>query len=164
MRVFSLVQPSVIPKLTDVLTQDAVMVRVPVSDWKDAIRKAGELLVKKGSVEPRYVDAMIKFCEAHNAYIVIAPGIALPHARPEDGVKEICVSFITLREPVKFGHPENDPVDIVIAFGAIDNSSHIGILKELSEILMDQQKLRAIRTAQNKEELLKIFKNEREKL
>jgi PTS system ascorbate-specific IIA component len=32
----------------------------------------------------------------------LAPGIALLHARPEDGVKQACLSLITLQYPVKF--------------------------------------------------------------
>ena len=88
---------------------------------------------------------MIKFCEEHQAYIVIAPGIALPHARPEDGVKKICLSLLTLQKPVHFGHPHNDPVDLVIALGMIDNKSHVEALASLSEILMDKKKLNIIR-------------------
>jgi len=152
-----MVQLNTTPELADVLTEDTIMVKVSVSNWKEAIRKAGELLVKTGSVEPRYINEMIKFCEKHNAYIVIAPGIALPHARPGDGVKKICISIITLKEPVKFGHPQNDPVDIVIALAAVDDQSHIKVLKQLAEILMDQKNLNNIRKARTKKEILKIF-------
>ena len=121
--------------------------KVKASDWKEAIRIAGELLLKSGSIEPRYIDAMIKFCEEYNAYIVVAPGIALAHARPEDGVKKIGFSLITLESPVHFGHPENDPVDIVIAFGAIDSSSHINILAQLAKLLSISEKVEKIRNA-----------------
>jgi mannitol/fructose-specific phosphotransferase system IIA component (Ntr-type) len=146
-----------IPKLSDLLTEDTVVVRASASDWKDAIRKSGELLLNINAIEPRYIDAMIKFCEEHHAYIVITPGVALPHARPEDGVKRTCLSLVTLEEPVRFGHPHNDPVDLVIALGAIDNKSHIKALGQLAEMLMDQENLERIKNAQTKKDVLKII-------
>ena len=146
-----------IPKLSDLLTDDTVVVKASVSDWKDAIKKSGELLLNIGAIESRYIDAMIKFCEEQKAYIVIAPGVALPHARSEDGVKKICLSLITLKEPIKFGHPQNDPVDLVIALGAIDNKSHIKALGQLANMLMNEENLKAIRGAQTKKDILKII-------
>ena len=88
---------------------------------------------------------------------MIALGIALPHARPEDGIKRMCLSLITLKEPVKFGHPQNDPVDFVIALGAVDNKSHVKALGQLAEMLGDQENLKAMRSAQTKEDVLKII-------
>ncbi len=46
----------------------------------------------------------------NSAHIVIAPGIALPHARPEDGVIDSTVAVVRLAEPVNFGNEDNDPV------------------------------------------------------
>ncbi len=148
-----------IPKLSDVLTEDTVLIKEQISDWREAIRKAGELLVNIDVAEPRYINAMIKFCEEHNAYIVLAPGIALPHARPEDGAKKVGFCLITLKKPIEFGHKVNDPVDLVIALCAPDNNSHIKALAQLAEILMDKTILQKIRDAQTKKELLAIIKN-----
>ena len=149
-------QPTSAPKLAEVLTEDTIMIKASVSDWKDAIRKSGELLVRAGAAEPKYTDAMIKFCEEHQAYIVIAPGIAIPHARPEDGMKKVGFSLITLEKPVKFGNPVNDPVDLVIALGAPDNKSHIKALAQLAEMLANEKILKGLRNAKTKKEVLKI--------
>lgn len=55
-----------------------------VKDWKEAVRLSGELLLRDGCIEPRYIDGMIKTCEELGPYIAICPGVAIPHARPED--------------------------------------------------------------------------------
>lgn len=149
-----------IPSLSDLLTEDTVAIKASASDWKDAIRKSGELLVNTGAIEPRYIEAMIKFCEEHQAYIVIAQGVALPHARPEDGVKRMCLSLITLKVPIEFGHPRHDPVDLVITLGATDNRSHVKALGQLAEMLMDEEKLKVIRNAQTKRDVLKIMEKQ----
>ena len=145
------------PKLAELLTEDTVRVQVSAIDWKDAIRKSGELLLDIGAIEHRYIAAMIKFCEEYNAYIVLAPGIALPHARAEDGVKRVCFSLITLEDPINFGNPQNDPVDLIVTFGAIDNKSHLRALAQIAEVLSNQKIIEKIRSAKTKEEILKII-------
>lgn len=109
-----------------------VRVGVDVPGWQEAIRAACTPLVAAGVVEPRYVDACIDMVRRHGPYVVLAPGIALPHARPEDGVVGVGVSVAVLSFPVEFGHPENDPVDVVIAFGSPDAEQHIDLLAALA--------------------------------
>ena len=150
-----------IPKLAELLTKDTISIKAAASDWKEAIRKSGELLVKTGAAEPRYIEAMIRFCEEHQAYIVVVPGIAIPHARPEDGMKRVGFSLVTLKEPVYFGHPQNDPVDLLIALGGPDNKSHIKALAQLAQMLQNQETVKRIRNAQTKEEALKIINEKR---
>ena len=140
--------------LEQYLTPQTVRAKVKVRDWKEAIRVAGKLLLDIGAIEPRYIDAMIELCKKYSAYIVVAPGIALAHARPEDGAKKIAFSLITLEEPICFGHPENDPVDIVIAFSAVDGSSHIRILSHLAKFLSESINIKKIRMAATDEDLL----------
>lgn len=38
-------------------------------------------------VEPRYYRAILDGVAQHGPYFVIAPGLAMPHGRPEEGVK-----------------------------------------------------------------------------
>ncbi|WP_222851383.1 PTS sugar transporter subunit IIA [Phytoactinopolyspora mesophila] len=109
---------------------------VRVADWRAAVRAACQPLVDAGAVEARYADRCVDMVEEHGPYMVLAPGLALAHARPEDGVNRLCLASATLAEPVSFGHPDNDPVDVVLAFGSPDDSSHIGLLQKLAEHLL----------------------------
>jgi mannitol/fructose-specific phosphotransferase system IIA component (Ntr-type) len=144
------------PSLTDLLTEDTVVLNACVQDWKQAIAKAGEILVRTGAAEPRYVDAMIRFKEQFGPYIVIAPGIALPHARPEEGVKRPCLSLLTLKKPVEFGSEDNDPVKVVIAFGAVDDKQHVTALAQLARLLSNEEDIEKIKGAHRKEEILRV--------
>jgi PTS system ascorbate-specific IIA component len=114
----------------------AAAVNVTVGDWRGAIRAACAPLVDAGAVERRYIDHCIALVEREGPYIVAAPGMALAHARPEDGVRRLCLSSITLSASVKFGHEENDPVDLVFAFGSPDNDQHVGLLSALARHLL----------------------------
>ncbi|PMQ00822.1 MAG: hypothetical protein CBR30_09115 [Dictyoglomus sp. NZ13-RE01] len=145
-------------RLLDLLTLERIRVNVKAKDWKDAIRNVGELMVKTQCVEERYIDAMIKVAESLGPYIVIVPGVAFPHARPEDGVISPCFALITLEEPINFGNPQNDPVKLVIGFAAIDNEQHLEALKELSEILSNDDLVKKIIQAKEEREIFEIIK------
>jgi len=143
--------------LKDLLDLDTVDTQVEVTDWEDAVRAVGRLMVADGAVEERYIDGMIRTAKELGPYIVVAPGIALPHSRPEDGVKRTCMAFITLKTPVEFGNEINDPVDLVVAFGAVDNKQHIDALRGLATILGNEKSVQRLRETQTREELLEIM-------
>jgi len=110
--------------------------------------------VEAGSIEERYIEAMKHVLHEMGPYAVIAPGVVLLHARPEDGVREPCFALATLVQPIAFGHSENDPVDVVFAFGAVDKHAHIAALQQLAELLMDEPVMRRIRAAEDDQTLL----------
>ncbi|WP_158603063.1 PTS sugar transporter subunit IIA [Jiangella rhizosphaerae] len=114
---------------------DAV-VDVRAGDWRGAVHAACAPLVSAGALEPRYPERCIAIAEKHGPYMVLAPGIALAHARPEDGVLRLCLSAAVLASPVEFGHDQNDPVDVVLAFGSPDDAAHLSLLQNLAEHLL----------------------------
>ncbi len=143
--------------LRDLLRPQLVATQVPVQDWQGAIRAVGQLLEADDAVEPRFVDAMINVAKEFGPYIVVAPGIALPHARPEDGVKRASIGMISLAQPVEFGNEENDPVWLVIALAAVDHKQHIQGLAELAAVLGDEDNVARLRAAKSGAELLTIM-------
>lgn len=145
--------------LKDVLLPETIALDVEVRDWEAAIRSAGNLLVDTNSVEKKYVDSMIQCVKDMGVYIVIGPGLAMPHARCEDGVNKICLSMVRLVEPVKFGSRINDPVDLVFAFGAVDSKSHLSVLYELWQIFNDPIAMEVLRTCKDKAAVLSLIKS-----
>ncbi|HIU02100.1 MAG TPA: PTS sugar transporter subunit IIA [Candidatus Onthocola gallistercoris] len=137
-----------------ILTEDTVEVNVEVSDWEKAVRTAGNLLYKNGYVEACYVDSMVDIVKTVGPYIVLLKGVALAHARPSQGAKKIGLSLITLKTPVNFGNADNDPVSLVFALSAVDNSSHLELLGELSQIFGDEEGMEELAKASTKQELL----------
>ena len=121
------------------LSPQSIRLQVSARNWQDAVRASGDLLVKTGKCEPRYIDAMVQITKEKGPYMVIAPGLALMHARPEDGALQLGISIVSLSTPIQFGSEANDPVELVIAFCGIDHHSHIKMLKELANFLMDEK-------------------------
>ena len=118
-----------------------------LSSRTDAIKLAGDLLLESGRVEADYVTSMVDAVEKFGPYIVIAPGIALAHGKPEDGVIENGLSLVVIREPLTFGHGENDPVGLVFGLAARDHTSHLGIMGELASFLGDSEKIKSLSQA-----------------
>lgn len=143
--------------LARALVESSVSVGVRAEDWREAVEVSGKLLVASGAAEESYVTAMVRIVEELGAYAVIAPGVALPHARPEDGALGVGLSLVVLAEPVEFGSTENDPVDLVFGFATPDADAHVELLGELADFIESEQSLRALRRARSAEEIIGIM-------
>lgn len=131
--------------LSDLIRKETIALGLEVNDWRDAVRKAGQLLIDDGSITEEYVDGAIENVKELGPYIVITKGIALPHATNKVGVNRTAMSLITLKNPVNFGNKNNDPVDTVFMLATTDSTSHLGALQDLSEFLGDEEFLNILR-------------------
>lgn len=143
--------------IQEVLTRDTVRVHVDAGDWEEAVRIAGDLLFQKGMIERRYIDHMVQIVKEIGPYIVVIKGVALAHARPEHGVKEIGLSLVTLKTPIFFGCEENDPVSLVFGLSAVDNSSHLELIGEMARIFNNEEGMKQLAKCETREELLTII-------
>lgn len=121
--------------LTDLLDERLVCLEVAASDWEEAVRVSVRPLVDAEMVREVYADAIVRGVREMGPYVVVAPRVALPHARPECGALGNALGVVTLREPVAFGSEENDPVRYLFPLSATDNDGHLGALQELVELL-----------------------------
>lgn len=139
--------------LAGFVAADTVRARIPAASWEEAVTASGELLVRAGACEPRYVAAMEQAVRDLGPYIVLAPGVAMPHARAESGVLRPGIAVVTLDTPVAFGHQANDPVDLVIPFAAVDKDAHLATLQRLVALLQDDTALARVRAASTDDDL-----------
>ncbi len=129
----------------NIVDKENIRLKVAAGDWKEAVREAGDLLLRSGRITEGYISSMIDSIEKLGPYIVIIPGVALPHARPDETVLTGGTSLITLERPVEFGNAENDPVDVVVAFAARSDSGHLENIAGISRFLEDAERLERLR-------------------
>ena len=129
--------------LQDLLSEDNVSFRYPAETWEDVIRHGGQLMVDAGFTEPTYTEAMIDVVRDMGPYIVLAPGLAMPHARPEMGAKQVGAALVTLEKPIDFGSPENDPVSVAVFLCAPNKEEHIQLLTDIATLFEDEEFLDA---------------------
>jgi len=141
-----------------ILNNGSFALGTDASDWKDAVKKGVDLLVKAGAAEERYYDGILKMVEEHGPYFVISPGVAMPHARPELGGLKTGFALVTLKNPVKFGHESNDPVDIVLCICAKEASDmNEEVILNAVTLFDDEHAVCALRRAKNADDLALIF-------
>lgn len=148
-------------KLRDSLAENnSICLNAEAETWQDAVKIGVDMLVAADVVEPRYYQAILDGVEHFGPYFVIAPGLAMPHGRPEEGVKKTGFALVTLKKPLVFNHEDNDPVDILITLAAVDANAHqeVGIMQVVN--LFDDEdnfdRLRACTTAQQVLDLIDL--------
>ncbi len=146
-------------KLRDSLVENnAIRLQATAETWQEAIRIGVDLLVKADVVEPRYYQAILNGVQQHGPYFVIAPGLAMPHGRPEEGVKRTGFALVTLSKPLVFNHEENDPVDILITMAAVDAHAHqeVGIM-QIVELFADEANFNRLRACRCEQDVLDLI-------
>jgi PTS system ascorbate-specific IIA component len=135
------------------LPDAAISLQVAASDWRDAIRAAGAALTASGCSEPGYADRMIALVDEYGPYIVIAPGLALAHARPGPDVHTAGLAVVTLAEPVVFGHVHNDPVSVVLGLAATEGDQHVASVAALANVFNDESVIPSLAAARSAAEV-----------
>jgi PTS system ascorbate-specific IIA component len=143
--------------IQNLLTSDFIRTQVDCADWKAAIHEGLVPLTEKQYVEKRYEEAIFESFRVHGNYMVIAPGLVLSHARPENGVNKLGMSLINLKKGVEFGHKTNDPVYLVITLAAENTTSHLDAMRELMKVLMNGERLNKLMFLKEKEEIIKVI-------
>jgi len=128
------------------------------ADWRAAVRVAGDALVAAGAAKPAYADEMIRMIEEHGPYVVIAPGLALAHARPGPAVLADGLAIVTLAEPVAFGHPHNDPVRVVLALSILTADEHLAAVAGLANVFNDSSAIEDLAEATTTGEVQRIMR------
>ncbi|WP_077319824.1 PTS sugar transporter subunit IIA [Virgibacillus proomii] len=143
------------------LEKNLIKLGVEVNNAEEAITAAGQLLLDEELIKPSYIEAMKQAYQKNGPYFVLAPQIAIPHARPEDGVNEAAVSLVQLKEPISFGHAINDPVRLVFGLGAASSSDHLTLLRRLTTLLNDTNNIDQLLQATTVDDIKKVIEMER---
>ena len=140
----------------DLLDRKNVRILEKADDWKDAIRKSVTPLEEEDYVKAEYKEAIISGVEKLGPYIIVAPSIALPHARPEQGVIKSQIAITLFRQEVQF-EKKDSAAQLFVALAASDSDSHVEALMTISEILQDEEKVKQILQSKNEETLYSFF-------
>ncbi len=113
----------------------------PVSK-EEAIRAAGELLVKQGCVGEAYVDAMIEREKLVSTYMGM--GLAIPHGTSEakGSVKKTGIVLVQYPEGIDFGE---EKAQLVFGIAGIGDE-HLDLLAKICEALEDEDVLEKMKT------------------
>jgi len=137
----------------DVIVKDSILLNQAPVTKEEAIRKAGELLVARGAVEPAYVDAMQERERMVSTYMGM--GIAIPHgtAQAKGTVKKTAISMVQYPEGVDFGAEKAQLVFGIAGIG----EEHLDLLAKIAGCLEDPEVLEKMKTTGDVDWILKIL-------
>lgn len=121
-------------------------------NWEKAIETAAQPLIKNGKIKYGYVENIIKNIKELGPYIILLPGVAMPHARPDENVIESSLSLLKINKGVSFSEDTED-VKLMFVLAAKDRNSHIDIIEQLTELLGDDEKIEKLMNAETVEEV-----------
>ena len=141
-------------KLT--LTSDAVFLGLKSNNKEDAIKFAGDQLVKLGNVAPEYVDGMFAREELVSTYL--GESIAVPHGTIEakQYVQKTGIVFCQYPEGIQWGEDEDDIAKMVIGIAA-QGDEHNMVLMAITNSLDDEEAVERLQNTQNPEDVLEIL-------
>jgi len=138
-----------------VLLKENVKLGLSSVGKEDAIRAAGELLVKGGYVDEAYVEGMLKREKDISTYI--GKGIAIPHGENavKDHVKKSGIVVLQYPEGVAFG---KDVAHLVVGIAGKDND-HLAILANIATTLdgCEDDELQKLYTTKDVDVLYELF-------
>jgi PTS system ascorbate-specific IIA component len=143
--------------LKEWLTADHIQLCERVEDWRQAVTLSAQPLLQDGVITPNYLTAIFHQQEKLGPYFVLAPGIAMPHARPEEGASALGLSLLKIHQGVNFHSADNDPVQVVVMLSAPDGNSHIELISQLAELFSDNQAMEALFHAKDKRQIEDII-------
>ena len=143
--------------LKDIIEKERFSFHEGFDDYKEAIKVACDTLVQQGAVKDIYVDEIYKKIDDLGPYIVIAPGICIPHAQEGFGVNETCMSFMNTQNPVHFSDDPDQDANLFFVLASENNDKHLENLMELSDLLGNDEAVEMLKKATSKEDLLKVL-------
>ena len=138
------------------LTSDAVFLGLKATDKNEAIKFAGEQLVKLGNVAPEYVDGMFAREELVSTYL--GESIAVPHGTIEakQHVQKTGIVFCQYPEGILWGEEEDDIAKMVIGIAA-QGDEHNMVLMAITNSLDDEEAVECLQNTTDPEDVLKIL-------
>ncbi|MCS2149808.1 PTS sugar transporter subunit IIA [Scandinavium manionii] len=143
--------------LSQWLHEGTIRLQESVENWPQALEICAGPLLEARVIIPEYVTAIIEQHQKLGPYYVLAPGLAMPHARPEEGAQDLGLSLLKLQHGVNFGSSEHDPVDLIIMLAAPDKHSHIEMISALAELFSSEEELLSLHQAKSLEEIKNII-------
>lgn len=141
--------------LRDLYERDRILLVDGPLDWRDALRRGVEPLIRDGSVHARYADDLIANVEQFGPYIVLAPDLAMPHATASSRwVNRSAISFMRVREPVCFDGGREARVFFTLSDR--DDAEHLANMRRLYDVISRPEVVRMLAEAECPEDLLSI--------
>ena len=145
--------------LSGILSENKVVFKNDVKDWKEAINILGNILQKNGSINNKYTQSMIDNIENLGPYIIIDDNIALPHSQSLGNIYKTDISLLILKEAVDI---KGRMAKIFFCFSTSDEKNHLEILNDIYKLILRPNFIKEMGNIDNYQKLVEYIDNYRE--
>ena len=137
----------------DVIVRESIRLNQASVSKEEAIRRAGELLLERGCVEPQYIDAMLERERLVSTYMGM--GIAIPHgtAQAKGTVKKTAITMLQYPDGVDFG---DEKAQLVFGIAGIGDE-HLDLLGKIAGCLDNPEVLEKMKTTDDVDWILEVL-------
>ncbi len=138
------------------LTSDAIFLGLKAQNKQEAIKFAGEQLVKLGNVEPQYIEGM--FAREALVSTYLGESIAVPHGTIEmkKHVLKTGIVFCQYPDGIQWGDEEDEVAKMVIGIAA-QGDEHNMVLMAITNSLDDEERVLRLQTTTDPKDVLAIL-------
>jgi mannitol PTS system EIIA component len=139
--------------MSEIVTKDLIIASGAATTRDEAIREAGNLLLKAGAVTPAYVEAMQERERSISTYM--GNNLAIPHGTntAKEAIRHSAVSLVRYANPIDW---DGNEVRIVVGIAGVDNE-HLGILSKIAIIFSDEDEAQKMTDATTVDELYQLL-------
>ncbi|MFD2306409.1 PTS sugar transporter subunit IIA [Enterococcus termitis] len=127
--------------------------------WEEAVVQSCQTLLDKEIITQQYVEEIVTCVQKYGPYIVIVPGVAMPHSSEDSqGVLGTAISFTKMAQDVVFeeGNPEKN-ARLFFTLAAKNSEEHVENISKLSEMLMTEGLIEALMTIETMADYEKVM-------
>ena len=137
------------------MDDDLIQFITGVDQWEEAIVRSGDRLIAKEYIDDTYVQEILDCVKEHGPYIVLIPGVAMPHATVgAKGVNKTGISLTVFDQEIYFDEEKHAKLFFTVATN--DPDQHLENIQNLMELLMDEENLEILMNAKELDDLKKI--------
>jgi mannitol PTS system EIIA component len=139
--------------MSQILEQANVVASGSATTKEEAIREAGNLLVKAGSVREDYIDAMLERERSVSTYM--GNFLAIPHGTNEakDSIVRSALSLVRYDQPIDWG---GEQVKFAVGIAGLNNE-HREILSKIAIVFSDEDEVQKLIDAGSAEEMYSLL-------
>jgi fructose-specific phosphotransferase system IIA component len=148
-------------KISDILTEDVLALRMEAKDKTDAINKMVDLANMSGKITDVEKVRAVVFEREKLVSTGVGKGFAIPHGKSDD-ISDIVAAFAVLAEPIDFDSIDSEKVVFIFLLVGKDSmlNTHIKLLSRISRLMNKDEFRENLLKAKDTSELLQIFKTE----
>jgi mannitol/fructose-specific phosphotransferase system IIA component (Ntr-type) len=122
----------------------------------DALEKSASVLLQQNTITIQYIDKLKQLYHEPALHITLFGNIILPHAEPQNGVRQMSMSLLHIRRGIRVQNGKK--VYFVVTLAAVDKTSHFNALRQLCRIAQSQSCIERMKSAESNVALSQVIK------